>query len=103
AARAPSFDPLARALEASPTLVDRSLDEITAGLISQYDPPVLGLTAPFPGNVYGAFRMARKARELRPGIRIVLGGGYVNTELRELTEPRVFDFVDFVTLDDGER
>ena len=33
----------------------------------------------------------------------MLGGGYVNTELRELTEPRVFDYVDYITLDDGER
>src|SRR4029079_1610469 len=29
-------------------------------------------------------------------------GGYVNTELRMLAEPRVFAYVDFVTLDDGE-
>jgi len=36
-------------------------------------------------------------------IVIVLGGGFVNTELRELTEPRVFDYFDYVTLDDGER
>ena len=28
---------------------------------------------------------------------------HVNTELRELTEARLFDYVDFVTLDDGER
>ena len=27
----------------------------------------------------------------------------MNTELRELAEPRVFDYFDFVTLDDGER
>jgi len=33
----------------------------------------------------------------------VLGGGYVNTELRGLREPRVFDFIDYVTLDSGER
>jgi hypothetical protein len=33
----------------------------------------------------------------------VLGGGFVNTELRELSEPRVFDYFDFVTLDAGER
>ena len=33
----------------------------------------------------------------------MLGGGYVNTELRELREPRVFDYFDYVTLDDGER
>src|SRR5690606_24382070 len=34
---------------------------------------------------------------------LVLGGGFVNTELRELTEPRVVDYFDFVTLDAGER
>jgi hypothetical protein len=36
-------------------------------------------------------------------VKIVLGGGYVNTELRSLQEPRLFDFVDYVTLDAGER
>ncbi len=38
-----------------------------------------------------------------PAIVTVLGGGFVNTELRELAEPRVFDHFDYVTLDDGER
>ena len=34
----------------------------------------------------------------------MLGGGYVNTELRAArATPRVFDAVDFITLDDGER
>jgi radical SAM superfamily enzyme YgiQ (UPF0313 family) len=32
-----------------------------------------------------------------------MGGGFVNTELRELTDPRIFDFVDYITLDAGER
>ena len=57
----------------------------------------------FPGNVYGAFRMARALKARAPATRIALGGGYVNTELRQLSEPRVFDYVDYVTLDDGER
>ena len=39
------------------------------------------------------------ARLSHPHIVTVLGGGFVNTELRELSDPRVFDFVDFVTLD----
>jgi radical SAM superfamily enzyme YgiQ (UPF0313 family) len=58
---------------------------------------------PFPGAVYGAFRIAQAAKAVRPGLVTVLGGGYVNTELRQLAEPRVFDFFDFVTLDGGER
>lgn len=104
AASAPSFDPLAEALETDePTIVDQTLDEITAELLELHRPDVVGLTAPFPGNVYGAFRIARQVKTLLPKARVILGGGYVNTELRELQESRVFDYVDYVTLDDGEK
>lgn len=103
AASAPSFDPLAQALGAEPTLVDRYLDEISGELIETHRPDILGLSAPFPGNIYGAFRIARIARKINPKIKIILGGGYVNTELRELSEARVFDYFDYLTLDDGER
>ena len=102
AASASSFDALHDALEGEPTLVDDMLDELTAELVARHRPDVLGLTAPFPGNVYGALRIARAAKRIAPSTRIVLGGGYVNTELRELADPRVFDYVDFITLDDGE-
>lgn len=104
AASQPVFDPLCEALESrTPTLVDEILDEITESLVSHHQPDVVGMTAPFPGNVYGAFRMARKIRQVAPRTRLLLGGGYCNTELRELAEPRVFDYFDFITLDDGER
>src|SRR5262249_39631223 len=102
AASAPTFAPLRAALESQPTLVDLVLDEIAAELAVRERPDVVGLTVPFPGNVYGAFRLARVFRQTCPSTRIVLGGGYVNTELRELSDPRVFDYVDYVTLDDGE-
>lgn len=103
AASAPSFEPLRMALEAEPTLVDRLLDELTHEILTRHTPDVVGFTVPFPGNAYGALRMARVVRSLYPQAKILLGGGYVNTELRELREPRLFDYVDFVTLDDGER
>ncbi len=102
AASAPTFDPLRDAIEGEPTLVDTMLDEVTAELVATHRPDVIGLTAPFPGNLYGALRIARHARRLDKKIRVLLGGGYVNTELRELTDPRIFDYVDFITLDDGE-
>jgi len=103
AASAPTFEPLEEALLAEPTLVDEALDEIARELVAQHRPDVVGLSVPFPGNVYGAFRIARVMREVAPQAKLVLGGGWVNTELRALTEPRVFDYFDFVTLDDGER
>jgi radical SAM superfamily enzyme YgiQ (UPF0313 family) len=102
AASAASFDPLHAALTGEPTLVDTTLDELTRELIA-HRPDVVAVTAPFPGNVYGAFRMARTIRSAAPNSTLILGGGWVNTELRSLRDPRVFDYFDYVTLDDGER
>ena len=102
AASATSFEPLHEALASEPTLVDTTLDELTRELITQ-PPDVVAVTAPFPGNVYGAFRMARTIRAAAPMATLILGGGWVNTELRSLRDPRVFDYFDYVTLDAGER
>jgi radical SAM superfamily enzyme YgiQ (UPF0313 family) len=99
----PSFDPLAQALAAAPTLVDRALDRLTREALARHAPRVVLLSVPFPGAVYAAFRIAQTIRAVDPSIVTVLGGGFVNTELRELGEPRVFDFFDYVTLDAGER
>jgi radical SAM superfamily enzyme YgiQ (UPF0313 family) len=98
-----TFDPLAVALAAPENLVDRSLRELTLEAIRRHAPDVVLVSAPFPGNVYGAFRIAQAIKRHDPAIVTVLGGGFVNTELRELAEPRVFDYFDYVTLDDGER
>ena len=103
AASAATFDALADDLCAPATLIDDLLDQLTAEWVRDQAPDVVGLTVPFPGNVYGALRIARAIKAQRPRTRIVMGGGYVNTELRQLTDPRVFDACDFITMDDGER
>ncbi|WP_338799062.1 radical SAM protein [Acidovorax sp. DW039] len=99
----PTFDPLANALAAPPTLVDELLEQLTHEAIARHQPTVVLLSVPFPGSVYAAFRIAQSIKARHPHITTVLGGGFVNTELRELAEPRVFDHFDFVTLDAGER
>jgi len=99
----PSFDPLATALAAPPTLVDKLLRELTLAAIERHQPALVLLSVPFPGSVYAALRMGQAIKAAHPTITIALGGGYVNTELRELKDPRLFDFVDHVTLDAGER
>ena len=98
-----TFEPLAKALQAPPTLVDDTLKALTLQVIDKHQPQLVLLSVPFPGAVYAAFRMAQTIKAHHPHIRIGLGGGFVNTELRELTEPRVFDYVDFISLDAGER
>ncbi len=98
-----SFEPLAAALAAPPNLIDATLRELTLEAIARHAPDLVLVTAPFPGNVYAAFRIAQAIKTAHPHIRTVLGGGFVNTELRELKEARVFDYFDYVSLDDGER
>ena len=99
----PTFEPLAKALAAPPSLVDSTLEKLTILAVDRNRPTIVLLSVPFPGSVYAAFRMAQAIKAHDPKIVIVLGGGWVNTELRELKEPRVFDYFDYVTLDDGER
>jgi radical SAM superfamily enzyme YgiQ (UPF0313 family) len=100
---ASNFDRLLQALAAPPSLTDTFMLEAMWRHIEATAPDVVGFTIPFPGNVYGAFRMAQAIRQRDPRMTTVLGGGYANTELRHLREPRVFDYMDYVTLDDGER
>lgn len=99
----PSFEPLAQALAAPPTLIDTLLQSLTLDALERHAPRLVLLSVPFPGAVYGALRIAQAIKARWPHLPIALGGGYVNTELRELKEPRLFDFVDYVTLDAGER
>jgi radical SAM superfamily enzyme YgiQ (UPF0313 family) len=98
-----SFKPLATALAAPPTLVDEVLQILAKNAIDRSLPDIMLISVPFPGSVYAAFRIAQTIKAKYPKIVTVLGGGYVNTELRELAEPRVFDYFDYVTLDDGEK
>ena len=100
---ASSFDSVAHALAQPATLTDQFLLHACWEHVHAVDPTVVGLTVPFPGNLYGALRLAQSIKAHRPDTTIVLGGGYANTELRRLSDPRLFDLVDYVTLDDGER
>ncbi|MEI7464648.1 MAG: radical SAM protein [Burkholderiales bacterium] len=99
----PTFDPLAQALQAPLNLIDRTLVELTQQALLRHAPRVVLVSVPFPGAVYAAFRIAQTVKTHDPTIVTVLGGGYANTELRSLREPRVFDFFDHVMLDAGER
>lgn len=98
-----SFDGLRARLTASDGVIDRYIDAVTADLAERHHPDVVGFSVPFAGSVYGALRMARQFKAANPATQVLLGGGWVNTQLRQLSEPAVFDYVDFVTLDDGER
>ena len=103
AMQATSYDDLAEALSQPINLIDEWMVKAMWRHVEQYQPSVVGFTVPFPGNLYGALRMGQQLRIQRQDIKVVLGGGYANTELRKLRDPRLFEVLDFVTLDDGER
>ena len=93
-----SYDPIHQRLQAE-TLLDRWLDELTDAVLAR-GPDVVGLSVPFPGTLYGALRIGQRARAA--GAFVLMGGGYVNTELRDVDEPRLWQAVDALTYDDGE-
>ena len=99
---ASSFDDLYDSLLKSPTYIDEITLRILDTKIQQESPNLVAITAPFPGNVYSAFRCAKHIKNNYPSVKITFGGGYPNTELRSLKDQRVFEFFDFITLDDGE-
>ncbi len=100
---ASSFDQIVTALEEPPSLTDEWLLEAFWKHFNRVNPSLVGLSIPFPGNLYGAFLIAKTLKRHRPDLPVAIGGGYVNTELRRVADPRVFDYVDFITFDNGER
>ncbi len=99
---ATSFDGLYTALQETPSFIDEVLLDLLAEKIAKWSPEVVALTIPFPGNLFGALRCGQYLKKYHPEIKIIMGGGYVNTELRSIGEERIFEFVDYITLDDGE-
>jgi radical SAM superfamily enzyme YgiQ (UPF0313 family) len=99
---ATTFDAMHEALLAPPNLLDAMLLELAEELVARVQPDVVGFTVPFPGNLYGALRLAGHIKQISPRTKTLMGGGYPNTELRQIREPRFFDYIDYLTLDDGE-
>ncbi len=97
-----SFDGLYEALNAPPTYLDTILLSILEKHIQKTAPKLVCLTVPFPGNLYTSLRCGQWIKQHYPKIKVAMGGGFANTELRSLSDPRVFEFYDFITLDDGE-
>jgi len=97
-----SFDELYSALQQPPSYLDRILLQLFENKITAIQPSLVAMSVPFPGNLFTAFRCAQWLRQNRPDIKVAMGGGFPNTELRSLSDTRVFEFFDFITLDDGE-
>ena len=99
---AATFDILNEELNKPESLINRFLLDLLNAKIELYQPGIIALSVPFPGNVFSALKCGQWIKKYHPKIKIVMGGGFASTELRSLSDPRVFNYVDFITLDDGE-
>ncbi len=97
-----SFNELHDHLTRELTHIDKITLRILEAKLSRINPKLVCFSVPFPGNLYSALRCGQFIKENYPSINVAMGGGFPNTELRSLSDARVFDYVDFITLDDGE-
>ncbi len=97
-----SFDELYGTLQLELTYIDKLLILVLEEKMQEIKPGLVSLSVPFPGNLYSAFRIAQWLKLHYPQIKVAMGGGFPNTELRSVSDVRVFEFFDFICLDDGE-
>lgn len=97
-----SFDELYEKLHSEKTFVDEFTLKILHQKLESVQPKMVCFSVPFPGNLYSAFKSAQFIKQNFPNVKTAMGGGFPNTELRELKDKRVFEFFDYITLDDGE-
>ena len=97
-----SFDDLYAALHKPYTYLDTILINILEKKIAAIQPAMVAISVPFPGNLYTSLRCGEWIKKNHPSIKVAMGGGFANTELRSLSDARVFEYYDFITLDDGE-
>lgn len=97
-----SFDELYAELQNETTHIDKITLQILEERVKEVQPKLMLISVPFPGNLYSAFRCAQFIKSHYPATKIAMGGGFPNTELRSLKDKRVFEFFNFITLDDGE-
>lgn len=99
---APTFDKFEEALHAPLTEVDNVMLDLLSGYIEKEQPEIVGFSIPFPGCLYGGLRCAQWVRNNCPKTTVIFGGGFANTEWRQLSDDRIFKYTHYITLDDGE-
>ena len=97
-----SFAALYLALQQDYSYIDHLLIRVLQAKMEAVQPKLVAISVPFPGNLYAALRCGQWIKKHFPDVKIAMGGGFANTELRSLSDERVFEFWDFVCLDDGE-
>ncbi len=83
-------------------IIEERMTELLLATVTEYRPDFVSFTVPFPGNLLAALRCGQQLKARYPDVRIILGGGYPTTELRQMSDRSVFAYTDYIVLDDGE-
>lgn len=97
-----SFDNIYNKLKLEKNILENIIIEEYEKVLNKYSPQLMCFSIPFPGNLYSSLLCAKYTKQMHSNVKIAFGGGYINTELRKLNDIRFFEFVDYVTYDDGE-
>ena len=83
-------------------MIEELMLELLEKKLQEVKPDWVGVSVPFPGNLLAGLKCAKYIKAKYEGVKIVMGGGYVNTELRQMTDTGIFRYVDYIAFDDGE-
>ncbi len=95
---APTFDPLYTELQQEPSPVDRIMLSLLEQTVAAFQPDRVCLSVPFPGCLYGALRCGQWLKA-NTQATVEIGGGFPNTEWRQLTDERIYEFCHEVAID----
>lgn len=96
------FDIVESELKKPLSYIENELIELFSEKILRFQPEFVGFSVPFPGNLLSALRCAQWLKIHNPTTKVIMGGGYVSTELRQIIDNKIFNYIDFLTFDDGE-
>lgn len=96
------FNSIKDEIENSENFINYLMLNILNFNIQKTNPKIVGFTIPFPGNFYAALICSQFIKTHFPDIKIIFGGGFVNTELRQMTQTEIFQYTDYLVFDDGE-
>jgi radical SAM superfamily enzyme YgiQ (UPF0313 family) len=102
ASSAHTFDELYDLMQSSDSYITQVTKKKLKTYIDRVNPKLLVVSIPFPGNLVQALKCGQYVKKNYPHVKVVFGGGFPNTELRQISDSRVFEFTDFICLDDGE-
>ncbi len=91
----PFFEPIEKQLDSSKII--KYYSQFLKNKFTNKNYDFVLITIPFPGNLIPALSTAKFFNESK----VIFGGGYVNTELRNIKTDKIFKYTDYLVFDKG--